>query len=358
MHVLPLLLRRSDIEVNVTSRAQRKTTYDLAVSVTSKRGYSISSPQSQPPQPSSMSIMAFQASHGNGFIEQPDDQKKLVKQAGFNALSAAEDVRNKVSGLFRGSASSQTESSPSSATYQSFTATHDEQVLSFEKGKEGFMGAIGGAFGGLLNRRKNRGASFDETETNYRDHNIGSLGHRTGNHTSVQNSPVQSHEPIAFKRVVSAPVVDGIHRYSRHGLSDLPPIPHSPDRVSKVSQNSENKNIAVKHISQNGNEVDASSFHRVVSAPPGRIGVTFVQYRGHAMVSEVSPDSPLVGWIFRSDILIAIDDIAVSGLPVREIVKIISSKSASQRSLRVISSYALKDLTEQNKFQDDLVKTS
>ena len=39
-------------------------------------------------------------------------------------------------------------------------------------------------------------------------------------------------------------------------------------------------------------------YHRVVSAPPGRIGMTFVEFRGHAMVSDVAADSPLAGWVF------------------------------------------------------------
>jgi hypothetical protein len=89
---------------------------------------------------------------------------------------------------------------------------------------------------------------------------------------------------------------------------------------------------------------DNEPYHRVVSAPPGRIGITFVQYRGHAMVSDVYQDSPLVGWIFPSDIVIAIDEIPVSGMRVPEIVKLLTIRKDRQRALRVISSHAMTDL--------------
>ncbi len=90
---------------------------------------------------------------------------------------------------------------------------------------------------------------------------------------------------------------------------------------------------------------DQQPYHRVVSAPPGRIGITFVEFRGHAMVSDVSVESPLSGWVFPSDILIAVDEIPVSGMRVRDIVKILSSRRERQRAMRVISSHAMNDFT-------------
>jgi hypothetical protein len=86
-------------------------------------------------------------------------------------------------------------------------------------------------------------------------------------------------------------------------------------------------------------------YQRVLSCPPGRIGVTFVQYRGHAMVSDVSPESPLSGWVFASDILIAIDEVPVSGMRVRDIVKLLTARKDRQRALRVISSHAMNEFT-------------
>ena len=92
-------------------------------------------------------------------------------------------------------------------------------------------------------------------------------------------------------------------------------------------------------------EYDQQPYHRVVSAPPGRIGVTFVEFRGHAMVSDVAADSPLSGWVFPSDILIAVDEIAVSGMRVRDIVKIMSDRKDRSRALRMVSSHDMNEFT-------------
>jgi len=94
----------------------------------------------------------------------------------------------------------------------------------------------------------------------------------------------------------------------------------------------------------NSSENTEHPHHRVVSAPPGKIGITFVEYRGHAMVSNVSEDSPLAGWVFPSDVLIAIDDIPVNGLRTRDIVKLLTSRVGKQRNLRIVSSVAMNDL--------------
>jgi C-terminal processing protease CtpA/Prc len=94
-----------------------------------------------------------------------------------------------------------------------------------------------------------------------------------------------------------------------------------------------------------GGSEDDTPYHRVVSAPPGRIGVTFVEFRGHAMVSDVAPDSPLSSWVFPSDILIAIDEVPVSGMRVRDIIKVLTNRRDRQRALRVISSHAMNEFT-------------
>lgn len=86
-------------------------------------------------------------------------------------------------------------------------------------------------------------------------------------------------------------------------------------------------------------------YHRVVSAPAGRIGVTFVEYRGHCMVSDVAADSPLLNWVYPSDVLIAIDELPVSGMRVRDIIKVLKDRSEQQRALRVVSSHSMSTLT-------------
>ena len=83
----------------------------------------------------------------------------------------------------------------------------------------------------------------------------------------------------------------------------------------------------------------------MVSAPPGRIGVTFVDFRGHAVVSDVAADSPLSGWVHSADILIAIDEIPVSGMRVRDIINVLTTRRDRQRALRVISSHAMNEFT-------------
>jgi len=358
VHVLPLLLRRSDIQINVSSRAQRRTTYDVSVSVIPAFSYAMSSSPLQHQKPNAINLMAFQASKGEGIVED-DENSKPNKQISFNPLSAAEDVRNKVSDLWRNNSTlyksnnaSQLENNVDQqdlpTVYQSFSSNIEEGGES-ERGKDKIIRAIGGAFGGLLSRRKGQpiskgSMSFDEAENdegNYLNERRRSFG--TG-----------LNDPIEFKRVVSAPArrpQDWKGKYYRQGTSDLPPIPGSP------SKGSSRKKPLLLHLDEaeekNENTKDDLSFHRVVTTPPGRIGVTFVQYRGHAMVSEVSPDSPLVGWIFRSDILVAVDDEAVSGLPVKDIVKIISSKSNSHRALRVVSSHSMQDLTSDLPNEDE-----
>jgi hypothetical protein len=86
-------------------------------------------------------------------------------------------------------------------------------------------------------------------------------------------------------------------------------------------------------------------YHRVVSAPAGRIGVTFVEYRGHCMVSDVAIDSPLLNWVYPSDVLIAIDELPVSGTRVRDIIKVLKDRSDRPRALRVVSSHSMSTLT-------------
>ena len=118
------------------------------------------------------------------------------------------------------------------------------------------MGALGGAIGGLLSRRKPNSSSYYDA------------GVPAVNNSYDMGSAVGAAGP---------------------GPMDFPP--HTPQSVIGAD------------LSEQQHDPD-EPYHRLVSAPPGRIGVSFVEYRGHAMVSDVSEDSPLLGWIFPSDVLI------------------------------------------------------
>jgi len=236
MHVLPILLRRADIRVDVQTRARRTTTYDVSVTV----------------EPSFM-----------------------LRQRHWENVAAHSDV-----GGFSTATTTLASNRPRNTDDTSRRLTYDE-IAESGIGVEphpGLMSALGGALGGLLTR--NRPANKDNT--------VG--------------------EPATFA-------------------------------------------MAEKHLTFDEDDAEGGStldmgdqpYHRVVSAPAGRIGVTFVEYKGHAMVSDVSNDSPLVGWMFPTDVLIAIDELPVNGMKLREIIKILKDRQGRQRALRVISSHGMAD---------------
>lgn len=248
MHVLPLLLRRADIHVEVKTRAHRSTSYDLAVSVQQTQSRDSVARHLDPRSPSLLD------QHTSDELDHPMMQKHTSLQPGQN-----EDLE-----------------------YSHFNAASED----LDDGSQPtFIGAIGGALGGLLSR---------------------------GRYTSV-NSPPRS----------------------QNDVGSMQPTPQlaMPSSSSTGSQ------------AGSGVELDNQPYHRVVSAPPGRIGITFVEYRGHAMVADMAPDSPLAGWVYPSDILIAVDEVPVSGMRVRDIIKILTNRKDRQRALRVISSHAMNEFT-------------
>ena len=279
MHVLPLLLRRADIHVDVQTRAHRRTSYDLTVTVTQKTtvgGIKNDAAGENYIRPTQALLDQQEQHQIDEWAEnfEPNLDTKSV------AHSAVTEHINNSNQYYTGSYNGEgTNNDPISSTgYSSFagmlphprsgeldSARHQEQ--------QGIMSSLGGALGGLLSRRPS-------------------------NLTSG-SSPSRGHQ------VLSAA---------------------SPIREEDEVEHDE-------------------PYHRVVSAPPGRIGVTFVEFRGHAMVSDVSPDSPLSSWVFPSDILIAVDEIAVSGMRVRDIVKVLTTRRDQQRALRVISSHAMNEFT-------------
>lgn len=259
MHVLPLLLRRADIHVDVQTRAHRRTSYDMAVTVTQKAGDN--AVQYRKPTEALLDQQHQVDEWAENF--EPNSDTKSV------AHSAVTEHINNSNQYYSGSYDKNENQVEAYSSFAGMVPPSEiDELDPALKQEPGLMSALGGALGGLLSRRMIVGNS---------------------------GSP------------------------SRDGAS---PIRHA----TSIEDNDE-------------------PYHRVVSAPPGRIGVTFVEFRGHAMVSDVAPDSPLSSWVYPSDILIAIDEIPVSGMRVRDIVKVLTNRRDSQRALRVISSHAMNEFT-------------
>ena len=277
MHVLPLLLRRADIHVAVQTRAHRRTTYDMAVTVNPKVGNLTFVPATSYTERKLEKVSTRDGSSEANQLDMDEQSNATELAANLSRQSPAtyksfppyrgDDVGDFTDGNFHGTMTSYEHSELSDALAQ----------------QQGIMGALGGALGGLLSRRK----------------------------YSAANSP---------------------SRYSEMGMNMPASMRTRMDLTASPVPN---------HYSHE----DDQPYHRVVSAPPGRIGMTFVEFRGHAMVSDVANDSPLSGWVFPSDVLIAIDEVPVSGMRVRDIVKVLTTRKNRQRALRVISSHAMNEFT-------------
>jgi hypothetical protein len=177
------------------------------------------------------------------------------------------------------------------------------------------MGALGGALSGLLSRNK-YAASPGRVST------ASTSQHINGREASNMGASLRAQLDLT-----SSPVPGQTANYNHHAVGLV---------GMETSGASSNATFSAE---------EQQPYHRVVSAPPGRIGVTFVEFRGHAMVSDVAMDSPLSGWVFPSDVLIAVDEIPVSGMRVRDIVKILSNRKDRQRAMRVISSHDMNEFT-------------
>ena len=256
MHILPILLRRYDIHVDVTTRAHRYTSYDMSIAVKSSKP-SLNGVDNSNEDGTSMNIskvlnsnsphmMAYKVSGGgNGMLNtsrRKEDVTQTIAKSSGNELSRA-------------------------------GKTSQHSIVA---------GALS-AVGGLLNRRKSNDSEIH-----------------------VQNE---------VKR----------------------------DSHQNLPQNRKSTELSSSFSSSVAND-EEQPYHRVVSAPPGKIGITFIGYRGHAMISDVYKNSPLLGWVFPSDILIAIDEVPVSGMRVPEIVKLLTARKERQRALRLISSHAMNEL--------------
>jgi hypothetical protein len=289
MHVLPLLLRRADIHVTCQTRAHRRTTYDMAVTV--NRNFE-SAPilglaQRYPPfRMETPDNDDWSDKFGHSDMAQRSTAHSAITDHITNARSHSPIYSSNNNNILPNG-----ESAMSHLTDGNFAATlkpSDGQelndALQQQQQQPGIMGALGGALGGLLSRRKYSDASSPS---------------RPHHHDFGSSMPATLRAQLDL-------------------TSD--PVPSSRPE-------------------------EEQPYHRVVSAPPGRIGMTFVEFRGHAMVSDVAQDSPLLDWVFPSDILIAIDEIPVSGMRVRDIIKVLTTRKNRQRAMRVISSHAMNEFT-------------
>lgn len=171
MHVIPNLLRRIDVQVDVKTRAHRKTTYDISVSVgkASQPSHPNSSSQSQLDHESTMlcnatktskiSMMAFNASSSN-FVQEKDEDRltsivsnrtsdlALAKQpfTSFHDKNIPSDDKNIPSDYRFWNDDGSVESSVTAATCLRTPPRDTEE-------RSALMKAFGSAFGGLLARR-------------------------------------------------------------------------------------------------------------------------------------------------------------------------------------------------------------
>ncbi|MGK3740137.1 MAG: hypothetical protein ACI8RD_012920 [Bacillariaceae sp.] len=353
MHVLPHLLRRADIHVAVKTRAHRRTTYDMSVTVSQKNQFVMGLSE----VPISSSLLALQQPGATlqqqqwSLLDRRDSQsedewaRRSESRPSSNESVAHSAVTETIANLpyesqgqpphtpiqtprrspelspmeYRNFASQLRSRSGSADTFDESLPfrqrQHDhQQILPSSSGT--IMGALGGALSGLLSRNKYAASPGRVQSQNDRE-----------------SSNMLPASLRAQMDLTSSPV-PGSSGYHRVGNLE-----------STVSADIDD---------QQQQEDLLQPYHRVVSAPPGRIGVTFVEFRGHAMVSDVAMDSPLAGWVFPSDILIAVDEIPVSGMRVRDIVKILSTRKDRQRAMRVISSHDMNEFTMMNQLDGSL----
>jgi hypothetical protein len=334
MHVLPLLLHRKDVHVHLTSRAHRITSYDIAVSVT-PTSFGIqkndrvldSCPDDVELRHRQLSskhhLMAFQATkNGSHSIKDDIIPTSLDKQIPFLPNPF---LGRSVPGLARsfsnaGSISTAVTSPMSNRTptrAPQMTRSTDRHTFLSEEQKRGEFPscrdeyAMSAVASPSLGEDLSVGSSAvaDENKDGQRQSGIiGSISGALGLLSRRKASPVRNELPGA------SPTICRLY----NSMYQTPKQESSEDELP---------------------------YHRIVSAPPGKIGISFVEYRGHAMVSNVSEESPLVGWVFPSDVLIAIDDIPLSGLRTRDIVKILTNRVNQQRNLRMVSAVAMNELT-------------
>ena len=327
MHVLPILLKRSDIHLDVKTRLHRRTTYDMAVTVTRATSLAIRAHHDETPiqhHSTTSHMMTCKATTIGGSLL---DESMATEIGG---------TRGRVLNYLRTGSFAQASDIGNGSVSHSTVTTH---ITNASKLKSRLPPPSLST--SQPSQTRDSLQYFPGGDSLCDEASVGSS--MTG--TSSQKNGHQSGLINAFGNTFGGFLSRRHKTPSHHSLSSEDSPPTEPALLRQFPYGSTH---------QEGS--DEQPYHRVVSAPPGRIGVTFVQYRGHAMVSDVAPESPLSGWVFPGDILIAIDEVPVSGMRVRDIVKLLTARKERQRALRVISSHAMNEFTLNQSALSDVVQ--
>eukprot|EP00536_Pseudo-nitzschia_multiseries_P009079 jgi/Psemu1/325479/estExt_fgenesh1_pg.C_2460006 len=338
MHVLSHLLRRADIHVAVETRAHRNTTYDMSVTVNQKKEFTASSFPADLKSRKQPSLLdsgdsTSEDEWANRFESNMNSTESVAHSAVTETISNLPSVAQTQQVTDPWTQPPQTPKSEYSSfpsrlrSYSGSADTFDENSQHYRQrynehnvgATNGtIIGALGGALSGLLSRNKFAASPgrLHQPQTQY---------YSTGSTDDSRDSSNMLPASLRAQMDLTSSPTSGSTRYHRPGDSER---------------------IGSSGLDNRPQEED-EPYHRVVSAPPGRIGVTFVDFRGHATVTDVAKDSPLADWVFPSDVLVAIDDTPVSGMPVRDIVNILSARRDQYRAMRVISSHAMNALVNQ-----------
>ena len=335
MHIFPLLLRRKDIHVHLSSRATRTTSYDIAVSISSATNNLQVNENANARGDESASmrlihrdnkhhLMAFRATR-NGSTKE-NDNSQVSQGHNFPSIIRSESNAGSCFSAVTTPISNRTPTKVASNRIQrymnDFMATGgDPYDTSSEFPDAPQLPIMAGASSSLVDDLS-VGSSGDEEDTSDRNQEprqsgiMNSIGGAFGL-LSRKKSPVSS---------------------SRS--------PNSKSAPNGAAESPQNMYLTPQKQAANGHTLNDNDhpFHRLVSAPPGKIGLTFIEHRGHCMVSNVTEASPLNGYVHPSDILIAIDETPVSGLRTREIVNILTAKKNRRRDLTMISSHDMAEL--------------
>ncbi len=325
MHVLPLLLLRKDIHIHVTSRAHRHTTYDIAVSMSqsvqsSPRRKNDHHARSGESAEQKHHLLAYQATHNGSAVNNNSAKDDPISTAPF---SARQFLGRTVPDIVR--TASHTESISTAVTTQISNKTPTKKLFRSQAAEDTYT-----VFS-EMNNTPNRVAN-DTQPALGDDLSVGGSSASDDDSKGQRQSSIMGSLSGAFGGLLSRRKGPQPHSYDLHHQLSSEKSPSinsstwSPPAFFTPQPNHSREELRQDDI-----------YHRVVSAPPGKIGLTFVEYEGNTMVSNVADSSPLSGWVFPSDVLVAIDDTPVRGLRTREIVQLLTEKKGQQRNLRMYS---------------------